>query len=561
MTLMDEDGLILDLQHRNRTLGKIRSGTYGVNPATGKSSPQRSETFIVTSDFQHFVQSAEDTYGGIMEEWQPQGNGAAQWRVVTDEVALDAILPPGPKSPLSQAYEKWTRGGIQRRCNGVLERKSGQPCLCKQQYGEDSWWERAPVGQACKVTTRLNVILPDVPDIGVWLFETHSYHAALELPAHVATMRRIFGTEIPIPIRLFLTQRRVTRNGETKHFPVPAIELRGLTAGQAMAALLPGAAGQQAMAAAQGQQALEAGPPPNYLVEIEQARTRNEVVAIWRQAKQSPSTTVSGKEIEVAAKARVQAIDQASQAWQALVEVWTGTLPELEEAFRAANDGLDPQAASADQLRAFCASVEAEAPQTPPAASEPAGAAAEEPVEADIVPDKPERQMDPAPAPPAPAQSAPEQPQGRPVGAANRQTLTKLNTLFGEAGISGDARFLWLLNTCNVKVTSTAQLTAAKADEAIAKLEPETQAHREDLKMRVWQVWSDLGGTRDELTPAVCLWVNTNTKRRSKQPVTRLDEVSNVHLDAFLNALSADPGKGQITPDAYRQAVAAQNAS
>ncbi|MEV0236783.1 recombinase RecT [Nonomuraea sp. NPDC050786] len=164
----------------------------------------------------------------------------------------------------------------------------------------------------------------------------------------------------------------------------------------------------------------------------------------------------------------------------------------------------------------------------------------------------------PAPAPPAPEQPEPEQPQGRPVGAANRQTLTKLNTLFGEAGISGDARFLWLLNTCNVKVTSTAQLTAAKADEAIAKLEPEAQARREDLKMRVWQVWSDLGGTRNELTPAMCMWVNANTKRRSKQPLTRLDEVSNPHLEAFLTALCADPDKGQVTPEDYRQAVAQQ---
>jgi hypothetical protein len=548
MTLsMDDEGLILDLQHRNRTLGKIRSGTYGVNPATGKSSPQRSDTFIITSEYQHFVQSAEDTYGGIMEEWQPQGPGPAQWRVVTDEIALDAILPPGPKSPLSQAYEKWTKGGVQRRCNGVLERKSGGPCLCKQQYGEERWWERAPVGQACKVTTRLNVILPDVPDLGVWLFETHSYHAALELPAHVAMMRRIFGTEIPIPIRLFLTQRRITRNGETKHFPVPAIELRGLTAGQAMAALLPGAAG--VLAPGSGPQALEAGPPPDYLAEIEQAHTRNEVVAVWHRAKQNPSLTVSGKEIEAAAKARVQAIDQAVKAWQALVEVWQGTLAELEEAFRTANDGLDPQAASAELLQAFRAAVESEAPQTPPAESKPADMTPEQPVEADLVPDDaPAEKADPAP--PAPERK-------RPVGAANRQTLTKLNTLFGEAGISGDARFLWLTQNVGVEVTSTSQLIAAKADEAMAKLAPLIDARREDLAWRIYDTWTDLGGTDEEMVPAVCLWVNHNTKRRGK-PVTLLDEVSNVHLDGFHKALCADPGKGQITPDDYRQAIAAQ---
>ncbi|WP_187414105.1 recombinase RecT [Nonomuraea sp. PA05] len=163
------------------------------------------------------------------------------------------------------------------------------------------------------------------------------------------------------------------------------------------------------------------------------------------------------------------------------------------------------------------------------------------------------------PAAPA-AESTPgpaSQKQRRPVGAANRATLTKLNTLFTEAGISDDARFLWLQGACNVEVTSTAQLTVAKADEAIRKLEPEVQARRKDLQVRIVTVWTDLDGTKDELTPALCLWVNANARRR-KQPATSLDDVSNVHLAAFLTALSAAPDKGQITPDAYRQAIAAQ---
>lgn len=552
MTLMDGDNLILDLQHRNRTLGKIRAGTSEPSK-NGRRRPVRSDTFIITSEYEHFVQSAYDTYGGIMDQWQPQGSGPAQWRVVTDEVALDAILMPGERSPLTQAYETWSGGGVQRRCNGQIERRSGEACLCKRQWGEDEWWRKAPVGKACKPTTRINLMLPEIPDIGVWLFETHSYHAALELPAHVMLMRRAIGTQIPIPVRLFLTQRRVIRDGETKHFPVPALELRGLTSGQAMAALLPGAAGQQAAVNAANQQAIEGSQPPDYLAEIEQARTRDEVLAVWQRAKRNPSPTVSGAEIEAAAQARVQAIHAAGQAWENLVEAWRGTLAELEEAFRAANGGLDPQAASAEQLEAFQAAVVAEAPQTPTAsASQPAGKAAEEPVEADVVEDRPTPQQ----TPPAPAPPAPEQPRGRPVGGANRQTLTRLNTLFAEAGISDDARFPWLAQHVGVQVTSTAQLTAAKADEAIARLHQLAQARLDDLCARIDTVWSDLGGSLGELEAALCWWVNANTRRRNKPPVTKLAEVSNVHLAAFLKALSADPGKGQVTPEMYRQALA-----
>ncbi|MGR6921215.1 recombinase RecT [[Actinomadura] parvosata] len=166
---------------------------------------------------------------------------------------------------------------------------------------------------------------------------------------------------------------------------------------------------------------------------------------------------------------------------------------------------------------------------------------------------QPERAADPPQAPPASQQQA-----RRPVGAANRTTLTKLNTLFGEAGITGNDRFTWLAEHIGVQVDSTAQLIAAKADEAIAKLDRLADARREDLARRIYNVWTDLGGRDDEMVPALCLWVNTNTRRRNKPPVTLLDEVSNVHLAAFLAALSADPDKGQITPEAYRAAIATQ---
>ncbi|TMR90530.1 phage recombination protein Bet [Nonomuraea basaltis] len=206
------------------------------------------------------------------------------------------------------------------------------------------------------------------------------------------------------------------------------------------------------------------------------------------------------------------------------------TAEQAQQVTEALNRGdhLDPEQQEPDEPQEDAAQ---------PSAAEPAA--------------EPASEAEPAPAPPAP-----EQPQKRPVGAANRTTLTKLNTLFGEAGVSDDARFMWLAQNCNVEVTSTVQLIAAKADEAIRKLEPEVQARCDDLKMRIVTVWTDLGGTRDELTPAVCWWVNANTRRRNKPPVTQIGQVSNVHLDAFLKALSAGPGNGQVTPEHFRQATA-----
>ncbi|MEW1845918.1 hypothetical protein AB0392_48890 [Nonomuraea angiospora] len=543
--LLDSDGDefdIKDLQYRQRTLGKIRAGTYD---DTGKGRPVRSDTFIITSPYQHFVEAAAAAYGTPVEEWQPQGSGGAQWRTVTDEIALDAILPPMPRSPLSRAYEKWGRGIIQRRCDGITLRHTDTPCVCKAQWG-DLWWEKAPDRDRCKITARLNMMLPDIPDTGVWLFETHSFNAAMEIKAQVTLWRRAFGPETPIPFRLFLTWRRKPVKGIMTDFPVPAVELRGVSAGQVAEALLPGAAAAGALETASQRAALGAAPPPDYLAEIGKAASRQELTAIWERARRDPRCTVPGAEFEAAGKARMREINAARAEWDELLSSWKGTLQELEAAFTSDYD-IPPQQASAEQLKAFLAGLAAEAPQSPPVQPQPMVPQAppgEEPVEADLVHE--------------PQQPKPTPEQQRPVGAANRQTLTKLNTLFGEAGISGDARFLWLLNNCQVQVTSTAQLTAAKADEAIGKLDQLADARREDLARRIYDVWGDLGGRDDEMVPAVCLWVNSNTRRRNKPPVTLLDEVSNVHLDAFLKALCADPGKGQITPDDYRQTVAAQ---
>ncbi|MEV4079188.1 hypothetical protein AB0J43_02695 [Nonomuraea fuscirosea] len=533
---------IKDLQYRQRTLGKIRAGTYD---DTGKGRPVRSDTFIITSPYQHFVEAAAETYGTPVEEWQPQGSGGAQWRTVTDEIALDAILPPMPRSPLSRAYEKWGRGVIQRRCDGITLRHTDTPCVCKAQWG-DLWWEKAPDRDRCKITARLNMMLPDIPDTGVWLFETHSFNAAMEIKAQVTLWRRAFGPETPIPFRLFLTWRRKPVKGIMTDFPVPAVELRGVSAGQVAEALLPGAAAGALEAAGQ-RAALEAAPPPNYLAEIGKAASKQELTAIWERARRDPRCTVSGAEFEAAGKARMREINAARAAWDELLNSWKGTLPELEAAFTSDYD-IPPQQASAEQLKAFLAGLAAEAPQSSPAQPQPVVPQAppgEEPVEADVVPE--------------PQQSEPAPERQRPVGAANQRTLQRLAIAFGDAGVSDDARFVWLAQNVSVEVTSTSQLTAMKADEAIRKLEPEIQARRENLMERIDTVWADLDGA-DDWPAAVCWWINTQTtgSRRPKRLITHIDQVSNVRLDGFLQALSAPPDAGQVTPDLFRQATAEQ---
>ena len=131
---------IRTLQLQARELGRLRTGTFE-KPAGGKGRPTRSKTWIVTSPAERYIEAAAAEWGGKVEKWQPQGNGAQQFRVVTEAVAIDAILPP--RDSLMQAYEMWSAGGIARKCDGVDEALSDGPCQCIKDLAPSStWWRR-----------------------------------------------------------------------------------------------------------------------------------------------------------------------------------------------------------------------------------------------------------------------------------------------------------------------------------------------------------------------------------------------------------------------------------
>lgn len=222
---------IINLQRRARELGRLRLGVYdGDHPA-------RSRTFIVTSHSEAYVRAAADEWGGQPEEWEPQGDGPKQWRVITDSRELDAVLPPG--DPLSQNFEMWSRGGCVRRCDSERERISDQPCVCRSEFGED--WQSVNEGKSpknpdykaiCKVTTRLSVILPQMPDIGVWRLESGSYNAAVEISAHLDLIRSAIDERYAVPVRIRIEPRDKMVRGQPRHYSVPVVELRGVVAGQ-----------------------------------------------------------------------------------------------------------------------------------------------------------------------------------------------------------------------------------------------------------------------------------------------------------------------------------------
>jgi Recombination directionality factor-like len=211
---------LLDVQRRMRELGRIRTGEQVAVGTSGKRRPAKLETFRLTSASRTLIEAAAETYGGKVRDWvSPAGKA---FEVVTTADSLPIILPPG--QALSQFYELWAGGGCQRRCDGRTNFITAEACECPDDPAERR--ELAVDGRACKPTTRLNVILPDLPDLGVWRLESHGYYAAVELAGTASFLEMVTASGRMLPAMLRLEQREKKVPGKpTNRFSVPVIEL------------------------------------------------------------------------------------------------------------------------------------------------------------------------------------------------------------------------------------------------------------------------------------------------------------------------------------------------
>jgi hypothetical protein len=212
---------IIDIQARLRELGRIRMGVQVEGTKNGRTfrRPEKLATFRLTSGSQSLIVAAAAAYGGEVSEWT-EGD-RHEWQVTIETLALDIIIPPG--YPVSQWFELWRAGGCIRRCDGQVNQITGVPCECPKVPADRM--ALAAKGEACSYTTRLNVMLPNIPDLGVWRLESHSYYAAVELIGAADILVRASEAGMLVPAKLRIDQRERKVPGQpTKRFPVPVIE-------------------------------------------------------------------------------------------------------------------------------------------------------------------------------------------------------------------------------------------------------------------------------------------------------------------------------------------------
>lgn len=364
---------IIDLQRRMRQLGEIRIGHVvptGRTDRNGKASvrPAKLSHFRFTSPSREILAAVAELYGGEVKPWTPANGGPGEFEVYSTTNRLPVLIPPA--DAVSQWYELWAGSKCQRRCDGVTEHKADRPCQCN------------PENRQCKITTRVNVMLRDVPALGQWLLISKGYHAAVTLPPAAELLAQAGGY---VAGWLGMEEKLIQTDDGPARFMVPTLDVE-ITPAALMAGQMTGA------------QAVDAGPErvaitggrPDYAALAAKATTAEEVGALWRKANQAghlddalaaalktraqalkaPAPVAASTAASVPAAAPADVVhdveivedDDVDGVWFQIMNAAGQlglTTEQVEERFAQQNGGLHPSTATAARLRQFLTGLKA----------------------------------------------------------------------------------------------------------------------------------------------------------------------------------------------------------
>ncbi|MFF5589689.1 recombination directionality factor [Streptomyces hygroscopicus] len=369
---------ILDLQRRMRQLGEIRIGrvvdTGRVSQKTGKPilRPEKLKAFRFTSPSREILTQVATLYGGEVQPWTPANGGPSEFEVFSTANRLPVLIPP--RDAVSQWYELYAGSKCIRRCDGQTEQKSDRDCMCN------------PENRQCAITTRVNVMLRDVPALGQWLLISKGYYAAVELPPAAELLAQAGGY---VAGWLGMEEKLVQREEGPARFMVPTLDVE-ITPAALMAGQITGAPS----AVAKGPERVAiTGGRPDYAALAEVAKTPDEVRGLYQQAvdaghmdkalaatltaraealgapvkkppQQQEQTPPAGPapdpvpDEDGAVDAEIVSDDDTEEIWFQIIAAAGQhglTTEQVEAEFAKENGGLHPGTANADRLRKFLA--------------------------------------------------------------------------------------------------------------------------------------------------------------------------------------------------------------
>lgn len=199
---------IIDIQRSLAEVGRIRMGHQV--PLRGKEGtrPALLDHWRFTTPDRARADQVAELYGGEVKPWSER---EGFWEIYSTSSELPIALLPGYS--VTQWYELWSGGGCKRRCDGQTEMLSDVPCLCD------------PDDRECDPHTRLNVLLPEVKGLGHWLLTTSGWNAAKELPGIIDALQSISAAGEIVQARIRIDKRTEIKDGQTRHFNVPVLDV------------------------------------------------------------------------------------------------------------------------------------------------------------------------------------------------------------------------------------------------------------------------------------------------------------------------------------------------
>ena len=366
---------IIDLQMRMRQLGEIRIGHVVAGTSkTGKAytRPAKLNHFRFTSPSKEILTSVAELYGGDIQPWTPANGGPSEFEVYSTTNRLPVLIPP--RNAVSQWYELYAGSKCQRRCDGQTEQKSDRPCMCN------------PDDRECSITTRVNVMLRDVPALGQWLLVSKGYNAAVTLPPAAELLAQAGGY---VAGWLGMEEKTAIVKDKPARFMVPTLDVE-ITPSALMAGNITG--GAPAVASGPERVAITGGRP-DYAALAAAAKTSAEVGALWTKTNQAGHLDDATAAVFKARAAVLKAAEGEAEAGAGseskapgepvpdedgvvdgeVVEdddiegIWFQiiaaagphglTTEHVEQRFAEANGGLHPSTASPGRLRSFLATL------------------------------------------------------------------------------------------------------------------------------------------------------------------------------------------------------------
>ena len=188
-------------------VGRFRSGAQ-----EGGRPIALSAWRITTGDPELAARVAKE-FGGKPAPWDTATEEGIE--IYTDQDSVRVIV-----EDIFAEMTLWGRNKPIRSCDGIVQNDDNQtPCACPADFAERKAKSRE--GSACQPNIRVRFRLPDMPEKGLWKFQSSSWQLAQEIPDLMAHLKAGESGAGTLSLKLI---EWTTKAGETRKFTKPVLQ-------------------------------------------------------------------------------------------------------------------------------------------------------------------------------------------------------------------------------------------------------------------------------------------------------------------------------------------------